>query len=155
VVVGKGPATDSQREETNMAIQAQQQQYQRKFVPVDQLPVGTGESSKFKKDITGVLLGIESRDGMYEFKDPNTGEVIEKPNNYIAHFADGSMFGWPTYIDKKTGKVCMWDKFEEGLELRQIIQQSITIHLWRDERNFTHLKVVEQTQTQDENIPWE
>jgi hypothetical protein len=137
-----------------MAIQAQQQQYQRKFIPLDKLPVGTGEGGRYQTDITGQLIGIEPRTGTYKFTDPNTGEVIEKPNSYTAHFADGSMFSWPTYLDTD-GHVQMWSRFEVGLKLSQIIQQGITIHLWRDKRNFTHLEIVSPAQPQDEPMPWE
>lgn len=127
-----------------MAISNQQQQYQRTFVPLDDLPTGAG-STDFKKDVTGILLGIEPREGSYEFTDERTGKKVERPNSYIAHFADGSKFNWPTYLDKETGEVKLWNRFEVGLEVKELIQKQVTIHLWRDDRNFTHLEVVAQT----------
>lgn len=135
-----------------MAIAHQQQQYKRTFLPLDKLPVGTGESG-YQTNVTGQLIGIEPRTGTYKFTDPNTGEVIEKPNSYTAHFADGSMFSWPTYLDEN-GNVQMWSRFEVGLQLSQIIQQGITIHLWKDKRNFTHLEIVSQA-PEAEPAPWE
>ena len=126
----------------------QQQQYQRRsFIPLDQLPTGTGESGMYLTDITGQLIGIEPRDGSYQITDRRTGQLITRPNSYTAHFADGSMFSWPTYVDED-GHVQMWSRFEEGLSLAQIIQQGIVIHLWKDDRNFTHLEVVAQQQVQ-------
>ena len=143
-----------------MAISNQQQQYKRSsFVPLDQLPTGTGESGRYLTDITGQLVGIEPRDGSYQITDRRTGQVITRPNSYTAHFADGSMFSWPTYLDE-SGHVQMWSRFEAGLSLAQIIQQGIVIHLWKDERNFTHLEVVAQQQqvqpiSQANRAPWE
>lgn len=127
-----------------MAISNQQQQYQRTFVPLDDLPTGAGRTD-FSKDVTGVLVGIEPRDGYYDFVDSRTGEKMTKPNSYIAHFADGSKFNWPTYLDEETGQVRLWNRFDAGLSLKELIQNQVTIHLWKDDRNFTHLEVVQQT----------
>ena len=126
-----------------MAISNQQQQYQRTFIPLDDLPTGAGETG-FKKDVTGILLGIEPRDGYYEFVDSRTGKKMTKPNSYIAHFADGSMFNWPTYLDEETGQVRIWNRFDTKLSLKELIQNEVTIHLWKDDRNFYHLEVVEE-----------
>lgn len=114
----------------------------RQFIPVDQLPVGTGASGRFVTDVIGQLVGIEPRTGTYQVADRRTGQMVTRPNSYTAHFADGSMFSWPTYIDEQ-GQVQMWSRFEAGLSLGQIISQGITIHLWKDERSFTHLEVMD------------
>lgn len=142
-----------------MAISNQQQQYRRttSFVPLDQLPTGTGESGRYVTDVTGVLLGIEPRDGVYQVTDRNTGQVITRPNSWTAHFADGSMFSWPTYVDDG-GVVRMWSRFDSSINLAQVIQQGIVIHLWKDKRNFTHLEVVEQQVQQltpANRAPWD
>lgn len=143
-----------------MAISNQQQQFvrNRSFLPLEALPVGTGNGGRFVTDVTGVLVGIEPRDGSYQITDRRTGQVITRPNSYTAHFADGSMFSWPTYLDE-SGRVQMWSRFEAGLSLAQIIQQGVVVHLWKDERSFTHLEVVEQTQPQPlsnaNRMPWE
>lgn len=143
-----------------MASKQQQQQFNlgSNFVPLDQLPVGTGTTGRYVTDVTGQLIGIEPRTGSYEVTDRRTGEVITRPNSYTAHFADGRMFSWPTYLDAN-GNVQMWSRFEVGLSLAEIISQGITVHLWKDDRNFTHLEVVQttqvQAQAQEAYLPWD
>lgn len=117
--------------------------YNRTFIPNDQLPSGTGAASRFATDITGQLIGIESRTGTYTITDYKTGQVVERPNSWTAHFADGSMFAWPTHVNKQ-GKVQMWDKFDKSIDLAQVIQQGIPIHIWKDEKKFTHLELAVQ-----------
>lgn len=141
-------------------------QQQQHFVPLDQLPVGTGTTGRYVTDVTGRIIGIEPRGGTYKVTDRQTGEVIERPNSYTAHFDNGQMFSWPTYLDE-SGNVQMWSRFEAGLSLAEIITQGIEVHLWKDERSFTHLEVVQTTtvqqaaspmppvaQTQDAYLPW-
>lgn len=127
-----------------MAISSNNQQYQRstRFVGLDELPKGTGETGRYVTDVTGILLGIEPRTGTYEVTDRNTGRKVTRPNSWTAHFADGSMFSWPTYADED-GRVHMWSRFDESIDLAQCIQQGIAIHLWKDERSFTHLELAE------------
>lgn len=121
------------------------QQYNRvrTFVPLDQLPQGTG-ASNYVDDVTDVLLGIEPRDGSYEITDDRTGQVIQRPNSWTAHFASGAMFSWPTYLDRADGTVKMWSRFDSSINLAACIQQGIPIHLWRDERKFVHLELAQQ-----------
>ncbi len=108
-----------------------------KFV---RFPKGTGETSLYKTDVTGILVGIEPREGTYSVADRTTGELITRPNSWTAHFADGSRFSWPTYWDE-AGNVQPWSRFDEGIDLEQCMQQGIAIHLWKDKRGFTHLEL--------------
>ena len=146
-----------------MANSNQQQYTARRntsFIPLNQLPQGTGESGRYVTDVTGVLLGIEPRSGSYTITDRNTGQQITRPNSWTAHFADGSMFSWPTYLDDQ-GQVRMWSRFDSSINLAQVIEQGIVIHLWKDGRNFTHLEVVQHPQMQQQPapqqnyVPWE
>lgn len=125
-----------------MAISNGTQQYTRQFLPLDKLPSGTGTSGRYVTDIVGQLVGIEPRGGSYKVTDRRTGQVIERPNSWTAHFADGNMFSWPTYVDEN-GHVQMWSRFDQSISLAQVIQQGIVIHLWKDERSFTHLEIVD------------
>jgi len=130
-----------------MAISNQQQQQftrtQRTFVPLDQLPQGSGASGTYQDDVTGILVGIEPREGSYQITDRRTGQVISRPNSWTAHFADGAMFSWPTYLDEQ-GVVRMWSRFDSTINLAACVQQGIPIHIWRDERKFVHLELAQQ-----------
>lgn len=143
-----------------MAINSKQQSQPtttRKFIPLDELPTGTGQSGRYVTNVTGILLGIEPRTGTYQIRDRRTGEVVTRPNSYTAVFASGELFSWPTYVDED-GCVRMWSRFEVGLELRDIISQSIQIHLWKDKKGFTHLELANQEVHQEvyqEMAPWD
>lgn len=121
------------------------QQYNRvrTFVPLDQLPQGSGESGTYKDEVIGILVGIEPREGSYQITDRRTGQKISRPNSWTAHFADGSMFSWPTYLDEQ-GVVRMWSRFDQSINLAACVQQGIPIHIWRDERKFVHLELAQQ-----------
>ena len=141
-----------------MAIYSnQQQQYTRNgrnFVPLDQLPQGTGNTGRYVTDVTGILVGIEPRDGSYQVTDRATGQVITRPNSWTAHFADGSMFSWPTYLGED-GQVHMWSRFDASINLAACIQQGVPIHIWKDERSFTHLELAQvQPVQQSDQLPW-
>ena len=114
----------------------------RQFLPLNQLPKGSGEVGRYLTDVTGILVGIEPRGGSYQVKDRRTGQMITRPNSWTAYFADGNMFSWPTYVDPATGQVMPWSRFDKSIDLAQIIQQQVVIHLWKDDRQFTHLEVV-------------
>ena len=134
-----------------MAISNNGQQYtnnqqQHSFIDLAQLH-GSGEVGRYKDDVTGILLGIEPRDGFYQIQDRKTGVMIQRPNSWTAHFADGSMFSWPTYLDETTGQVMPWSRFDQSINLAACAQQGIAIHIWRDERKFVHLEIA-KTQTQ-------
>lgn len=140
------------------------QQYNRvrTFVPLDQLPQGSGESGTYKDEVIGILVGIEPREGSYEITDRRTGQVISRPNSWTAHFEDGSMFSWPTYLDEQ-GVVRMWSRFDSTINLAACVQQRIPIHVWRDERKFVHLELAQQPAQQavpqyqppmNPNLPW-
>lgn len=116
------------------------------------LPKGTGEASLYKKDVTGVLVGIEPRGGTYQVADRSTGEIITRPNSWTAHFADGSRFSWPTYVDED-GNVQPWSRFDESIDLQQCCEQGIAIHLWKDDRGFTHLELAAYAEYQ-EDVPF-
>lgn len=133
-----------------MAINNGTQQYQttrHNFIDLAQLQ-GSGEGPQYKDEVVGVLLGIEPRDGFYQITDRKTGQVITRPNSWTAHFADGSMFSWPTYLDEETNTVRPWSRFDQSINLAACAQQGIAIHIWRDERKFVHLEIAEQQQAQ-------
>lgn len=135
----------------------------KQFVPLNALPKGTGEIGRYKTDVTGVLLGIEPRGGSYEVKDRRTGAMIRRPNSWTAHFADGSMFSWPTYVDPADNRVKMWSRFDASIDLAVCIQQGIAIHVWKDDRNFCHLEIAATQQLSQQNavpvpeddMPWD
>lgn len=124
---------------------------------------GSGESSRFTDNVTGVLLGIEMRAGTYEVTDRRTGQKVQRPNSWTSYWmvteSDGSqhqmMMSWPTYEDKKTGQVMPWSRYSRDIDLNVCAQQGIALHFWKDNRNFYHLEVVEQqqVQTQMNNMP--
>lgn len=105
--------------------------------------VGSGEVGRYVNDHTGVLIGIEPRDGSYQVKDRRTGQLITRPNSWTAHFADGMMVSWPTYVDDQ-GRVMPWSRFDQSINLAEVVAQHKVVHLWRDDRNFFHLEVVEE-----------
>ena len=99
---------------------------------------GTGANTgRYLNDVTGVLVELRPRDGFYEFN----GQA--RPNSWTAVFADGSLFSWPTYIDKATNTVMPWSRFDESIDLGYCAANNIAIHLWRDERKFTHLELAD------------
>lgn len=113
---------------------------------------GSGEvTHRYLPEVTGILLGIEPRPGFYEVKDkngnpiidPETGEPMKRPQSWTAHFADGSMWSWPTYEDKATHQVLPWSRFDSSIDLGECVSHQRVIHVWRDERNFSHLELVE------------
>ena len=123
---------------------------------------GSGEVvSRYKREVVGVLVGIEPRTGYYEVTDRRTGEIIKRPNSWTAHFEDGSMWDWPTYVDKDTKKVCPWSRFDPSINLQECVRERVTIHVWKDDRNFSHLEVVKETNLNPlpimapETAPWE
>lgn len=114
------------------------------FIPLEYLPHGTGEVGRYLPEVEGILVGLEARGGTYSVKDRKTGETITRPNSWTAHFADGSMWSWPTYLGED-GKVYPWSRFDPSIDLVQCIQQQKVIHVWKDEDNFCHLELVETT----------
>lgn len=109
---------------------------------------GTGETG-FSRNVTGILLGIEPRDGSYEFT-TDDGEKIVHSQTWTAYFESGAMFSWPTYVDKETGEVKMWSRFSSDIDLGECVEQRIPIHVWRDERNWVHLEIAKQTTTRQQ-----
>ena len=103
---------------------------------------GSGEVGRYLDDHTGVLLGIEPRGGSYQVKDRRTGQLITRPNSWTAHFADGMMVSWPTYLDEQTGQVMPWSRFDQSINLAEVVANHKVVHLWRDDRNFFHLELV-------------
>ena len=116
------------------------------FINLAQLN-GSGESTMFVDDVEGVLLGIETRDGFYQVNDRRTGQPIQRPNSWIGHWmtAQGEkLMSWPTYQDQNTGQVMPWSRFDPSINLAQCSAQKVTLHTWKDDRNFYHLEVVEE-----------
>lgn len=126
-----------------MAISNGTQQFQNNhnFINLDGF-TGSGEVGRYKDDIVGVLVGIEPRGGTYEVKDRRTGETITRPNSWTAHFEDGSMWSWPTYVDEN-GQVMPWSRFDPSINLALCVKQRKVIHVWKDDRKFCHLEVMD------------
>lgn len=121
---------------------------------------GSGEvKSRYLPEVTGILLGIEPRPGKYVVKDrdgkviidPKTGRPMERPNSWTAHFADGSMWSWPTYEDEDTHQVLPWSRFDPSIDLGECVANQTVIHVWKDDRNFSHLEIVETKVTMNPN----
>ena len=128
-----------------MAISNNGQQYtnnQHNFIDLTGFN-GSGEVGRYKDDHTGILVGIEPRPGTYQVKDRRTGQVITRPNSWTAIFEDGNMVSWPTYVDEATNTVRPWSRFDKSINLAEVVAQRKVIHLWRDDRQFFHLEVVE------------
>lgn len=133
---------------------------------------GTGESTRFVDDVTGVLLGIEVRGGTYEVTDRKTGQKVQRPNSWTSHWLvtdeDGSqremLMSWPTY--EQDGNVLPWSRYPKSINLQQCSAAGTVLHFYKDNRNFYHLEVVEvqaqrsmpimgaQPQPQAAGIPW-
>lgn len=117
----------------------------RQFIDLSQLN-GAGEATMFVDDVEGVLLGIEVRGGTYTVNDRKTGQPITRPNSWIAHWMTSTgekLMSWPTYVDQATGKVRPWSRFDAKINLAQCSANRIPLHMWKDERSFYHLEVVE------------
>lgn len=130
-----------------MAISVQQQgNNTRHFIDLNSF-AGSGESTMFVTDVEGVLLGIEVRDGYYVVNDRRTGQPIQRPNSWIAHWATETgekLMSWPTYVDQTTGEVKPWSRYDKRINLAACAAQKTTLHMWKDDRNFYHLEVVEE-----------
>lgn len=127
-------------------ITNQQQAYvntkQHNFIDLNGF-TGSGEVGRYLDDHTGILVGIEPRPGTYQVKDRRTGQIITRPNSWTAVFADGNMVSWPTYLDEATNTVRPWSRFDSSINLAEVVAQRKVVHLWRDDRQFFHLEVVE------------
>ena len=135
-----------------MAISNQQQNYNRtNSFNLSMLKGSGANTGRFVEDVTGVLVDIQVRDGYYDFTNPRTGEITTRPNSWIAVFEDGSLFSWPTYEDPQTKQVMPWSRFDPSIDLAQCAQNHIAIHLWKDDRRFTHLELAVQQPTQQAN----
>lgn len=143
-----------------MAISNGTQQFQstRNFINLDGF-IGSGEVGRYKDEVIGVLVGIEPRGGTYQVKDRRTGETITRPNSWTAHFEDGSMWSWPTYVDETTHQVMPWSRFDPSINLALCVQQRKVIHVWKDDRSFSHLEIVNTNVNPlpivDGAAPWE
>ena len=129
-----------------MAISMQQGNTTRTFIDLNSVG-GSGESTMFVTDVEGVFLGIEVRDGFYVVNDRRTGKPIQRPNSWIAHWSTETgekLMSWPTYQDQQTGEVKPWSRFDPRINLAQCSAQKVTLHMWKDDRNFYHLEVVEE-----------
>lgn len=139
-----------------MAINQQQQSFNRtnrSFIPLEQLPQqGAGAAGMYVTDVTGVLLGIEARPGVFQFTDRRTGQQVQKPNSFTAVFEDGSMFSWP-WIKDEQGNWKLWDRFDQSINLMQCVQNRIAIHVWKDERGFCHLELAQTQVQQAQQMP--
>lgn len=112
---------------------------------------GSGEVGRYKDEVTGILVGIEPRGGFYEVKDRRTGEIVQRPNSWTAVFEDGSMWSWPTYVDPTTHQVLPWSRFDSSIDLAACVAQRKVIHVWKDDRSFSHLEVIETQVTMNPN----
>lgn len=127
-----------------MAISNGTQQFQstRNFIDLNGF-TGSGEVGRYKDEIVGILVGIEPRGGTYEVKDRRTGETITRPNSWTAYFENGDMWSWPTYVDETTHQVMPWSRFDPSINLALCVKQRKVIHVWKDDRNFSHLEIVD------------
>lgn len=115
------------------------------FINLDNF-AGSGEVGRYKEEIVGILLGIEPREGTYQVVDRRTGQTITRPNSWTAHFADGSMWSWPTYTDPDTGEVKPWSRFDQSIKLASVVKNRQTIHVWKDSKGFAHLELAHEQQ---------
>lgn len=118
---------------------------QRQYINLGGLS-GSGESTLFVDEVQGVLLGIETRDGFYTVKDRRTGQPIQRPNSWVGHWMTDKgekLMSWPTYVNEQ-GQVCPWSRFDPSINLAQCSAQRVTLHMWKDDRSFYHLEVVEE-----------
>ena len=125
---------------------------------------GSGESTMFVDDVEGVLVGIQTREGFYTVNDRKTGQPIQRPNSWIGHWMTDQgekLMSWPTYLDEKTGAVMPWSRFDQSINLAQCSAQQVRLHMWKDDRNFYHLEVVETQQNLNpmpvmgQQVPWQ
>lgn len=135
-----------------MAISNNGQQYQNVnnnrggFINLQAL-AGSGESTMFVDEVVGVLLGIETREGFYTIKDRRTGQPVQRPNSWIAHWMTDKgekLMSWPTYVDPNDGLVKPWSRFDQSINLAACSAQKVTLHMWKDDRSFYHLEVMEE-----------
>lgn len=133
---------------------------QRNFINLNGF-TGSGEVGRYKDEVVGVLVGIEPREGSYQVKDRRTGQLIERPNSWTAVFEDGSMWSWPTYLDEQ-GRVMPWSRFDPSINLAEVVARRQVIHVWKDDKQFSHLEIVDTTVSMNPNplpvmgqqVPW-
>lgn len=108
------------------------------------VPKGTGETTMFVEDIVGTLIGIADRAGEYEIVDPKTGELVRKPNSFIAHFMNDEgqvrYVNWPAYYDEAGNKM-PWSRFDQSIDLEACITGHVRLHAYRDASHRFHLKL--------------
>lgn len=143
-VVDMGSATDCQRKGKTMAANSKQQ---KTLVNLNSIQ-GTGETSRFVTDVTGVLIEIQMRGGTYEVVDRKTGEKIVRPNSCVSVWRTLSgtivYMSWPTYFGDD-GQVHLWSRFNgKRIKLQQAVEDETVLHFYRDRRNFYHLELVEE-----------
>lgn len=118
----------------------------RQYVNLNNLS-GSGESTLFVDDVQGVLLGIETREGSYTVKDRKTGQPIQRPNSWVGHWMTDKgekLMSWPTYVDPVDNVVKPWSRFDPSINLAACSAQKVTLHMWKDDRSFYHLEIVEE-----------
>lgn len=90
-------------------------------------------TSAFTTDHIGVLTSIEEVEGTYTIT--IDGELLERPNSYLATFADGKKINWPAWVDDE-GERHPWSLFDPSIDLTVD-----TVHIWRDERKRFHVEL--------------
>lgn len=118
----------------------------RQYVNLNNLS-GSGESTLFVDEVQGVLLGIETREGFYTVKDRKTGQPIQRPNSWVGHWMTDKgekLMSWPTYVDPTDNTVKPWSRFDPSINLAACSAQKVTLHMWKDDRSFYHLEIVEE-----------
>lgn len=118
----------------------------RQYVNLNNLS-GSGESTLFVDEVQGVLLGIETREGFYVVKDRKTGQPVQRPNSWVGHWMTDKgekLMSWPTYVDPTDNTVKPWSRFDPSINLAACSAQKVTLHMWKDDRSFYHLEIVEE-----------
>lgn len=127
-----------------------------KMIPLEDLDKiqGVGESTKFRNDITGILVGLVEREGTYTWTDRETGEEHESPNSYIAKFVDldtgEELLGsWPAKM--VDGVKLPWNNFDEAYTIADLIRDKVPCRFRKTgERNsFTKLTVLLEVEEED------
>ena len=116
---------------------------------------GTGDSTMFRSDITGVLVGLIPRDGEYEWAD-REGVAHVSPQSYIAVFEEEStgkeVWGsWPAKYDED-GEKQPWSNFDAAYSIADLIREKKLVRFRKtgERMSFTKLTILERRDDEDD-----